>query len=297
MKGRIDRRVAFATCWLALLPACGGCRNCDAVEAELRIREQQNQALHAKLRQTELNNMLLQRELFEQRTIVAPTPGPGAWKLPPEVSGTSAGVQKITLGRLTGGHATNSGGGDDALQVVVEPRDVAGRVFKAAGDLQIVAQEITAEGTKRPLGTWEMPADQLATKWRSGLFGGGYDLTLAWKDWPTSPRLRVIARFTSDGKTLEAERDITVRLGARSIGPAEKLPEPQGPILSRVFSFFQKDRPPGEAGKSNPPAATVETAQPEVRQVSAPAPTWQPAERLPPVRTQLLGPVPIIENP
>lgn len=309
MKGRFDRRVAVAACWLALLPAGSGCRNCDAVEAELRIREQQNQALHARLRQAELNNMLLQREMFEQRTIVAPTagPGPGPWNLPPQVSGSSSSVQKITLGRLTGGHASASGAADDALEVVLEPRDAADRVLKANGAVQIIAQEITAEGTKRPLATWDVTADQLTSKWRSGLFGGGYDLILAWKELPTTPRLRVIARFTADGRTLEAERDVTVKLGGRPIAPSEKLPEPQpqgqgqgqgqGPILSRVFSFFQKERPPQGTGTPAPPPPPPESPPSEVRQAGAPAPTWQPAENLPPVTMRLLTPVPIPDGP
>jgi hypothetical protein len=306
MKARIDRRVAFAACWLFAGLAGVGCRNCDAVEAELRIRDQQNLALRAKLRQTELNNMLLQREMYEQRTVLPPGAGPQSWKLPPEVVGSSSVVQRISLGRLTGGHSSISGAGDDSLEVVVEPRDAGDRVLKAPGTLQVAALEITPEGVKRPIGTWDLSADQLAAKWRGGLFGSAYNLILPWQQQPASSQVRVVVRFTTpEGKTFEAERDVTIRPESRPNAPAEKSPEPQGPILSRVFSFWKKT--PAEA---SPPqkedsllAVTPAVAsQPfsvagphSVTPAGAPEPTWQPADPLP-VATRLMPPVPIPDS-
>jgi len=296
MKARFDRRVALAACWLMLLPACGGCRNCDAVEAELRIRELQTNELHAKLRQSELNNMVLQRELYEQRTIVGPPPGPNSWKLPPEVIGTSAGVQKITLGRLTGGHANAAGAGDDSLEVAVEPRDAGNRVIKAAGSLQVAAEEITPEGVKRPIGTWDLSPEQLAAKWRSGLFGSAYDVTLPWQQRPATEQVRVVVRFTVEGRTFEAERDVRIRLGPRPNAPADRPPETQGPILTRVFSLWKKDRPVSSPTRREE-GIPVPMVPLEVQPVSAQAPTWQPSEGLPPVTTRLLSPIPVPEGP
>jgi hypothetical protein len=295
MESRFDRRVAVAAGWLLLGLAGAGCRNCDAVEAELRIRDQQNQALHSRLRQAELNNMVLQRELYEQRTVLPPGPGASSWQLqaPPTVTGST--VQRVTLGRLTGGHSGGSGSGDDSLEVVLEPRDSGDRVLKAAGSLQVSALEITPEGVKRPIGTWDMSADQLASKWRSGLFGSAYNLILPWQQSPATTQVRIVVRFTSDGKTFEAERDVAIRLGARPNVPPEKANESQGPILSRVFSFWKKDRtantPPREEGT---PVPVIQAGAPPATE---PAATWQPAEHLPPVRTRLLSPIPLPDSP
>jgi hypothetical protein len=307
MKARLDRRVASAACWLLAGLAGAGCRNCDAVEAELRIRDQQNLALRAKLREVELNNMLVQREMYEQRTVLPPGPGPNSWKLPPEVTGSSSTVQRITLGRLTGGNSSISGAGDDSLQVVVEPRDAADRVLKAPGALQVAALEITSEGVKRPVGSWDLSADQLAAKWRGGLFGSAYDLTLPWQQQPAGPQVRVVVRFTTpEGRTFEAERDVTIRPGPRPNAPAEKPFEPQGPVLSRVFSFWKKTPaeaslpmqedpllPITHAAASQPPALSL---PPSVSPTAAPEPSWQPAEP-PPVATRLMAPIPIPDNP
>jgi hypothetical protein len=292
MRARNDRRVAFAACWLLL--AGSGCRNCDAVEAELRIREQQNQALHARLRQTEMNNLVLQRELYEQRTLVPPGHGPTSWQLstPPTVTGTT--LQRVTLGRLTGGHSSGAGTGDDSLEVVVEPRDAGGRVIKVSGTLQVTALEITPEGVKRPIATWDVSADQLAAKWRSGLFGSAYDVILPWQQSPTTSQVRVVVRLISEGKSFEAEREVTIRLGHQQNTPVEKSVEPQGPILSRVFSFWKKDRPVTPAPHEEKVPDPVGPS--EVQPVSAPAPTWQPAESLPPVATRLLSPIPLPDN-
>jgi hypothetical protein len=290
MRARIDRRVAFAACWLALLPPCGGCRNCDAVEAELRIRELQTKELHAKLRQAELNNMVLQRELYEQRTIVGPPPGPNSWKLPPEVSGSTSRVQRITLGRLTGGHAYAYGGGDDSLQLVVEPRDAGDRVFKAAGTLRVEAHESTTEGGGRPIGSWELSAEQLAAKWRGGLFGNAYEVILSWQQGPTTEQVLVAVRFTADGRTFEAMRDVKIRLAPRPSVPADRPPEIQGPVLSRVFSFWKKHRPTNSPRREE--GIPVPVVPLEVQPVSAQTPTWQPTEGLPPVTTRLLSPIP-----
>jgi hypothetical protein len=290
MRARIDRHVAFAACWLALLPACGGCRNCDAVEAELRIRELQTKELHAKLRQAELNNMVLQRELYEQRTIVGPPPGPNSWRLPPEVSGSTSRVQRITLGRLTGGHANAYDGGDDSLQVVVEPRDTGDRVFKATGTLRVEAHESTTEGGGRLIGSWDLSAEQLAAKWRGGLFGSAYEVILPWQQGPTMEQVRIVVRFTADGRTFEAMREMKVRLAPRPNAPAGRPPEIQGPILSRVFSFWKKDRRTSSPRREE--GIPVPVVPLEVQPVSAHTPTWQPTEGLPPVTTRLLSPIP-----
>src|SRR5262249_26165792 len=113
-----------------------------------------------------------------------------------------------------------------ALQVVLEPRDPDGHAIKAPGSLYVEVVQITPEGLKTPLCSWQIPPDQLRRSWKSGLFTTGYYLVLPWKVWPSTPKLRVTARFTlADQRVFEADKDITIRL-------APQASPKSGPILT-----------------------------------------------------------------
>src|SRR5205823_5874787 len=95
--------------------------------------------------------------------------------------------------------------GDEALLVVVEPRDEQDQRIKAPGAVHVEALEVNSEGLKSPLSSWDVLPEQLRRAWREGLFGTGYYVILPWKVWPTCPQLRVVVRFTlSDGRAFEA---------------------------------------------------------------------------------------------
>src|SRR5439155_22924180 len=62
-------------------------------------------------------------------------------------------VKTIVIGRQTGGIDDDPTPGDEALQVVVEPRDHAGHAIKAVGSLEVTALEIDPHGAQTPLAT------------------------------------------------------------------------------------------------------------------------------------------------
>lgn len=205
-----------------LVMAACGCRHsrCDLVEAEARAREAEANELRCALDGCKAQNMALQLEVNALRG------GPG-----PVVSHFGPCPLKcIALGRQTGGHPSDQCRGDDALQVQVEPRDSEGHVVKVPGSSVLVqAVEISPEGLKRPLSAWEVPADELRFTWRTGLLSTGYVLTLPWKVWPTFDRLRVVAQLRlSDGRTFEADKDVTIRPAAAP-GPVLPAPAPVAP--------------------------------------------------------------------
>jgi hypothetical protein len=230
----------------AALAGCGGCRsNCHLVESELRTREMQVRELREELDGIRAHNQALEIELRALRgdgCTVLPGPGPVPAIIPPAYP-----VRSLSLGRQTGGHPSDCGAGDDALQVLAEPRDAEGQAVKVPGSALLVqAIEITSEGIKRPLSSWEVPPEQLRNSWRSGLLSTGYTLTLPWKVPPSTDKLRVVAQLRlPDGRVYEADKDITVRLpphAARPIlPPATPVPpppttlppagQPQGPML------------------------------------------------------------------
>lgn len=217
---------------LLLMAVAAGCRsNSDLVEAELRTRDSQVRDLRDKLYRSQACNGALERELHDLHQ-------GGAARLPPEVAAQVYTVKDIMLARQTGGYNEDGQPGDEALQVVVEPRDTDGQAIKAPGALHVTALEISPQGLKTPIGIWDVPPDQLRRTWKNGLFATGYFVVLPWKTCPASERLRVVVQFTlADGRLFETDRDVTIRLppGASRLAPGEHLPNPTpfgpGPVL------------------------------------------------------------------
>jgi hypothetical protein len=203
------RRGIGASSLLAL--ACSlfltaGCRNCDKVEAELRSKDRDLYSLRDELYRSEAFNEALRREVCALRGI-------STSQITPEAASQTFTITTVTLGRGTGGYNSNGGPGDDAVQVVLEPKDPDGHTIKAPGAVEVLAQEINREGLKTPLCSWTISPDQLRRAWRSGLLSTGYSLILPWKIWPRSEKVRVTAHFKlNDGRLFEADKDVTVKL-------------------------------------------------------------------------------------
>jgi hypothetical protein len=175
---------------VALTPL--GCRSCEKVESELRCRESEVRDLRDELHKAESLNEALQNELQSLRPSVpgvvvppltaAPAlPGTGAPAPdlgPTRASGVAVPVKEIVLGRQTGGYDDDGHPGDEALQVVVEPHDLDGHAVKAPGSMLVSVVEITPEGLKKPLASWDIPADQVRRSWKNGLFTTGYYVVL-----------------------------------------------------------------------------------------------------------------------
>ncbi len=207
-------------CSLGILLALGavGCRSCEPVETALRARENDVRDLRDALHRYEAYNQALQLEI---RAIRGESFIPG--ETPPVAIYP---IRSLTLGRTTGGHASDTLAGDDALQVVLEPRDPENQPFKVPASVVICASDITASGLKNPIGTWEISADELSKTWRATLFSTGYVVILPWKIWPSSDKLRVTATLRmTDGRTFEADKDVTIHLP-----PAAQRPLIQAPV-------------------------------------------------------------------
>jgi hypothetical protein len=221
----------------AVLFCLTGCHNTNEqiVEAELRTRERELREAREAASRLEYHNEALQRELWSLHH--------GAAKVPPELLTQVTSVQRIVLGRQTGGYSDEHTPGDQALQVVLEPRDGEDQRVKAPGAVHIDALEISPQGFKTPLSSWEIPPEQLRRTWREGLFGTGYYILLAWKVWPSTPSLRVVARLTlPDGRVFEADRDVKVRLPGQA-GPHDyPAPDFGGPALLQPERLLPRPR-------------------------------------------------------
>jgi hypothetical protein len=224
MRGRVALLIGMLTMLLS-----AGCHSCDNVERELRAREEEVRELREKLGSSEACNLALQNEVRLYRN-EPPQADPNA------PLGLTYPARTLTLARQTGGYDADGQPGDEALQVVLEPRDLDGHVVKVPGIVEIDAAEITEAGVKPAFSSWQVDAESLRRSWRSGLTTTGYFVVLPWKTPPQSPKLRVTARMLlPDGRILGADRDVTVRLipqkpatPAKPTGPTLPFPMPLG---------------------------------------------------------------------
>jgi hypothetical protein len=225
-----------------LTTATAGCRTPprkDLVEAELRVKDQDLRELRSELERTDAYNQYLQRELRNIQQAYPNSP-------PPETL-SAAVVRAIVLGRQTGGIDDDNFPGDEALQVVIEPRDGDNHTVKAPGTAHVQALEVTTEGLKRPIAAWHVNPETLRKSWRAGLLSTGYYLVLPWNTPPTSTKVRVVVQFVGqDDRMFEADRDVLVRLippgmrkpavGEEALPPAPPAEQPpagprDGPVL------------------------------------------------------------------
>jgi hypothetical protein len=236
-----------------------GCRsNRDLIEAELRSKDSDLREVRDELYRCEAYNQALQREMCALR-------GGNSGYLSPELAAQTYTVQSIVLGRGTGGYDGDNCPGDEALQVIFEPRDPDGHAIKAPGTVEVQALEITKEGTKKPLSSWIVPPEQLRRSWRSGLISTGYSLILPWKNWPTTEKLRVVVRLTlPDGRQFEADKDVTVKLAPGKKGSVPALETGNPADVDYPYTDLPPPRkiegPGMDGGWNAPPQATIQQA-------------------------------------
>jgi hypothetical protein len=182
----------------AALTGCKSHNRYDLIEAELRTRERELAETRAALDQS---RSLLRAYEYSQRAV----PGPHG-------SGPYLPVKEIALGRGTGGVDEDGAPGDEALMVVIVPKDEDGSAIKAPGRALVAVWEVAPSGAKNLIGSWDVSAERLRHTWRGGLISTGYFVQLPWQTPPATDRLRVGVRFvTTDGRTYETDRDVYVR--------------------------------------------------------------------------------------
>ncbi|HLW67924.1 MAG TPA: hypothetical protein VKS79_21585 [Gemmataceae bacterium] len=283
------RSVSRSMCLFIGLAAFCGCRHNsqDLLEAELRTREQEIARLRTDLQRAETLNYALTHSVPGPCAPGGPASVPGVVEGQPTAA-MSGTVKEVTLGRGTGGLEDGTGGGDQGLEVVVVPRDTDGSAIKAPGNLHVEAFEVSSEGLKIPLSTWEVSSLQLSRQWRNGLFSTGYFVDLPWKAVPHSEKLRVIMRFTTlpDRRNFEDDKTVVVKLptaARHGMQPPDGVPSTTAPVLPPTVvpevgegPFFPTTSAP--AGKE--PAARLMPARPDDGSSSQPVQLLKP--QLPP---------------
>jgi len=279
---------AAALVSLLVVAGCAPNKRYDAIEAELRTRNRELLETRAALEQARTLNRAFEQQQQLAAVPVAPAPLPTGGVF----------VRDVQLARGTGGLDEDGAPGDEALMVVVVPRDDDGSAVKVPGRLQVAAAEITPQGLKNPIGSWDVPPERLRPAWRSGVFSTGYFVTLPWQTFPTTERVRVAVRLTTiDGRAFEADRDVTVRPVVQAVPrgnvyqttPVSPSPAPHpDSVLPPPAGLVPPVGPRPEREPllpANPPPGVPPTLPPGVEELPPPMRTSERGARLlPPVR-------------
>src|SRR5262249_21342193 len=155
--------------------AAVGCKSrSDLVEAELRTRDAEVRELRTALQRSEMfNSALTHPSALPPGAIVgpptfAPAPGWSGEVVAPPAAVMSGTAKEVVLGRGTGGVDNDGVPGDEALVLVVIPKDTDGSALKVPGNLVVQAFDFTAEGQKIPQSRWHVSALELQKLWKNG---------------------------------------------------------------------------------------------------------------------------------
>lgn len=237
---------------LVLVLLAGGCRAItrnpyDKIEAELRTRERELAEARAELRDSKLLN-----EAYGRTPRGLPCNDPGTAPFLP--------IKEIVLGSGTGGVDNDNLPGDESLQVVIVPRDGDNSAVKVPANVTVLAFDVAKNGTKTAIGRWDVAPERLGKTWKGGLFATGYYLALQWDRPPSYDRVKLVVQLqTLDGRTFEAEREVSVRVLSNA-GREQYLPLPMVPGSTEPL-------PPPALVPSVPPKPTIDELPPptEVR--------------------------------
>jgi hypothetical protein len=281
---------------LSLLGSGCHIQNCELVETALRDRECKLRELSEEVERLRGQNEALARELGVTRESAS-----AKTALPkPELASQSYALTAVKLGMQTGGYnADKSDPGDEMLQVVLIPEDSDKSPIKAPGTLDVFAYEVTKEGIKKLIGTWRVSPDQLRKTWSNNIIATGYFVKLPWKAYPSTKKMRVVARFTlTDGRPFEADKDFEVTLVEPQYQKPQTSEYPDVPAVTETAPGGEMSLPMPK--KEEPPLAPPEkdSEGPEIPQAprpgaAEPAAHWQPAQAGRPSgpAVQLLKPV------
>jgi len=126
-------------------------------------------------------------------------------------------VEKIELGRYTGGIDTDGESGDDAVKVYLRPVDREGHTIKAAGDVKIRLFDLAADPRQSLIGEYEWTADQVAKQWSGSFMTYHFSFVCPWKKVPplhTDVTVRVEFVDYLTGKHFTTQKLCKVKLPA-----------------------------------------------------------------------------------
>lgn len=199
---------------LASLWACGGCDQAAWDQSRLDLAAARDQA--ARLEQA---NLRLRAQVASQQQQIQTLQALGG----PDRLEKLFRVQRILLGRHSGGIDLDNIGGDDGIRVYLRPIDQSGSVIKVAGEAKVQLFDLAGEPGETLVGQRTWTVEQLASQWASGFVSHHFTLTCLWADAENPPahkQITVRVEFIDylTGKTFSAQKLCIIT----PLAPAEK---------------------------------------------------------------------------
>ena len=127
-------------------------------------------------------------------------------------------VEKIHLGRHTGGIDTDGEFGHDAIKVYLLPTDRSGSTVKAAGSVKIQVFDLALPAERNLIGQYEWSVDEISKCFSGGFMTYHFSFVCPWKKTtlPVHEQLTVRVEFLDylTGKTFTAQKACKVKLPA-----------------------------------------------------------------------------------
>ena len=195
-------------CSVLLLAALIGLAGCAEKTDQLLQLETENRQLQRQLRQVQQQLSEKQDTLSQRDQQISEL-----LKLGPQRVEALFQVERITLGRYTGGTNLDDKPGHDGVRVYLIPQDDAGRTVTASGNIDIDVFDLALKDQPL-LMSYSFSPDQAKEHWRSGSLANHYNITCSWKDTlPSGNELTIRVTFGDylTGRTFTATKQCTIR--------------------------------------------------------------------------------------
>ena len=203
----VANRLVLVLAGLAILTGCG------AKKEPLTQLEQENLQLARELRQAK-ETIGDQQEALNQKDEQIAT----LLQFKPEQLKVLFAVDKIKLGRYTGGTNPDKKDGDDGVRVYLIPQDQDGRTVTAAGSVEIDIFDLRQKEDSLIM-SYSFTAAQAKEHWQGGGLANHYSFICPWKETkPTRNEINVHVKFVDylTGRTFTASKKCKVRIARTS---------------------------------------------------------------------------------
>ncbi len=188
----------------APLAGCDNGRTRELLETRQKLRDAQDRVDALQAQNTQLADQL--RDAREQLATLRRLGDNRIENLPT--------IERIQLGRYTGGIDTDDQPGHDAVRVLLEPIDRDGHAIKSAGEITVQLFDLGGGEGERLIAEKTFPVDEARAHWKSGLGTYRYSLEVPLKIPPPRKEITVRVTFTEylTGKTFTAQKVVSVEL-------------------------------------------------------------------------------------
>ena len=190
---------------LVVLTILVGCANKDQQLLELQTR---NRELRQQLRQSQQTIETQEDTIHGQTEQIN-----NLSRLGPERLEVLFKVERIELGRYSGGTPLDEKPGDDGIKIYIIPQDEAGRTVTAAGSIEIDVFDL-ADKNQSLLMSYSFSPAEAKKHWYSGGLANHYSITCPWKDTlPSGDEVTVRVKFIDylTGQTFTATKQCQIR--------------------------------------------------------------------------------------